>query len=117
MHTVRAMMFLVSCRALGAAMAVVAQGNLRTADSYMKVSRAMSAAETGLVFAKRRLLQESQRFVATEGDIDAYYGGTLWDGTYPVDGRVVVLPPAGHRETGSPSGSARHAAGRRRFAP
>ena len=52
--SVLAMMFLVIFSSLAAAMAVVAQGNLRTADSYMKVSRAMGAAETGLVFAKRR---------------------------------------------------------------
>ena len=32
---------------MAAAMAVVAQGNLRTADSSLKVSRALSAAETG----------------------------------------------------------------------
>ena len=104
--SVLAMMFLVIFSSLAAAMAVVAQGNLRTADSYMKVSRAMSAAETGLVFAKRRLLEESQRFVATEGDIDAYYGASLWDGTYATDGSVVVMPPDGYSEPSPPSGIA-----------
>ena len=68
--SVLAMMFLVIFSSLAAAMAVVAQGNLRTADSYMKVSRAMSAAETGLVFAQRRLASESSRFVVLKGVID-----------------------------------------------
>ncbi len=104
--SVLAMMFLVIFSSLAAAMAVVAQGNLRTADSHMKVSRAMSAAETGLVFAKRRLLQESQRFVATEGDIDASYGALLWDGEYPNDGSVLVLVPNGYTEPSLPDGIA-----------
>ena len=53
--SVLAMMFLVIFGSLAVAMAVVAQGNLRTADSSLKVSRAMSAAETGIVFATSRL--------------------------------------------------------------
>src|SRR5258705_517804 len=65
--SVLAMMFLVLFGSLAAAMAVVAQSNLRTADSGMKLSRAMSAAETGMIFAKRRLTEESTRFVITKG--------------------------------------------------
>ena len=61
------MMFLVLFSSLAAAMAVVAQSNLRTADSALSVSRAMSAAETGLVFAQRRLQEETRRFVVEEG--------------------------------------------------
>ncbi|MFZ9914002.1 MAG: hypothetical protein ACO3IB_01500, partial [Phycisphaerales bacterium] len=60
MASVLAMMFLVIFASLAAAMAVVAQGNLRTADSALKVSRAQSAAESGLVFAARRLEKENQ---------------------------------------------------------
>ena len=56
--SVLSMMFLVIFGSLAAAMAVVAQGNLRTADSSLKVSRAMSAAETGLTFAARRLSED-----------------------------------------------------------
>ncbi len=104
--SVLAMMFLVIFSSLAAAMAVVAQGNLRTADSHMKVSRAMSAAETGLVFAARRLASESRRFVVTKGVIDDYYGQELWDGTYPTDGSVEVLPPMGYSESGAPDGVA-----------
>ena len=104
--SVLAMMFLVIFSSLAAAMAVVAQGNLRTADSYMKVSRAMSAAETGLVFASRRLRSESSRFVVTKGVIDEDYGAAMWDGTYPADGSVVVLTPSGYTEASPPAGVA-----------
>ena len=95
------MMFLVIFGSLTAAMAVVAQGNLRTADSAMKVSRAMSAAETGLIFAARRLEAESSRFVVEKGVIDGDFGHDLWLGTYDVgaDGAVVVLPPVGYIES------------------
>ena len=103
--SVLAMMFLVIFSSLAAAMAVVAQGNLRTADSYMKVSRAMSAAETGLVFAKRRLASESSRFIVLKGVIDKSYGDALWDGTYDPDD-VEVLPPSGFVEGTEPVGVA-----------
>ena len=63
--SVLAMMFLVIFGSLAAAMAVVAQGNLRTADSGLRLSRAMSAAETGLTFATKRLASESSRFVVS----------------------------------------------------
>ena len=52
---------------LGAAMAVVAHTNLRAADSHLKVNRAMSAADTGLNFAVRRLANETKRFVIDKG--------------------------------------------------
>ncbi len=89
--SVLAMMFLVIFSSLAAAMAVVSQGNLRTADSSLKVSRAMSAAETGLHFARRRLQSSARRFVVTEGDIDVTFADSLWSGTY--SGGVEVLPP------------------------
>lgn len=108
MSSVLAMMFLVIFGSLAAAMAVVAQGNLRTADSAMKVSRAMSAAETGLVFAQRRLGTESRRFVVEKGVIDLNYGMDLWLGTLDqaADGAVVVLPPTGFSEAVDPVGVA-----------
>ena len=90
--SVLAMMFLVIFSSLAAAMAVVAQGNLRTADSYMKVSRAMSAAETGLVFASRRLKSERSRFVVTKGVIDEEYGAAMWGGV-----RMAWQPPLAGR--------------------
>jgi hypothetical protein len=96
---VLAMMFLVIFGSLGVAMAVVAEGNLRTADSGLKVSRAMSAAETGLAFAARRLETESARFVVRKGTIDAGFASRLWNGTWTAaDGTVEVLPPRGFVE-------------------
>ncbi|MHC4413910.1 MAG: hypothetical protein ACYS0G_01365 [Planctomycetota bacterium] len=102
------MMFLVIFGSLSAAMAVVAQGNLRTADAAMKVSRAMSAAETGLAFAARRLESESRRFVIEKGVIDGDYGHDLWLGTYDeaTHGNVEVLPPVGYTEGSLPDGVA-----------
>ena len=103
--SVLAMMFLVIFSSLAAAMAVVAQGNLRTADSSLKVSRAMSAAETGLVFAANRLSAESRRFVVTKGVVDATFAERLWLGTYTSsDGAVTVLPPTGYTVTTPPDG-------------
>jgi hypothetical protein len=93
--SVLAMMFLVIFGSLAAAMAVVAQGNLRTADSSLKVSRAMSAAETGLVFAANRMAEESRRFVVEKGIIDPDFAEQLWIGTID-PGDVVVLPPNGY---------------------
>ncbi len=104
--SVLAMMFMVIFSSLAAVMAVVAQGNLRTADSAMKVSRAMSAAETGLVFAGGRLASESSRFVVEKGVIDGDFGQALWlGGPYdPADGAVDVLPPVGYTESPPASG-------------
>jgi hypothetical protein len=95
--SVLAMMFMVIFSSLAAAMAVVAQSNLRSADSGLKLSRAMSAAETGLVFATRRLASESARFVITKGVIDSTFGDRLWMGTYTSsDGTVTILQPSGY---------------------
>jgi hypothetical protein len=106
--SVLSMMFLVIFGSLGAAMAVVAQGNLRTADSAIRVSRAMSAAETGLVFATRRLSSEASRFVVRRGVIDPTLADQLWRGTYsPSDpGDLVVMPPDGYEVVAPPAGIA-----------
>ncbi len=45
---VLAMMFLVIFGSLAAAMAIVSQGNLQTAQSHLKINRTLAAAETGL---------------------------------------------------------------------
>ncbi|MFM7259608.1 MAG: hypothetical protein ACKO3W_03295, partial [bacterium] len=105
--SVLAMMFLVIFGSLAAAMAVVAQGNLRTADSSLKVSRAQSAAESGLVFAQRRLARESQRFVVEKGVVDAGFASRLWNGNWTSgDGEVEVLPAVGFEAPASPDGLA-----------
>lgn len=106
--SVLAMMFLVIFGSLAAAMAVVAQANLRTADSSLKMSRAMSAAETGMVFARKRLASEAGRFVVEKGVIDGDFAKDLWIGTVDEgsDGAVTVLDPTGYVENTPPSGIA-----------
>ncbi|MEM8738851.1 MAG: hypothetical protein AAGG38_10305 [Planctomycetota bacterium] len=61
---VLAMMFLLIFGSLAAAMAIVSQGNLRTADSHLKINRAMAAAEAGMDIMTYRLDQ------VTQGDPD-----------------------------------------------
>ncbi len=90
--SVLAMMFLVVFSSLAAVMAVVSQGNLRTAHSYMEVNRAQSAAETGLSFAARRISEATARFVVEKGDIDSDFADKLWNGTWSIsDGTVQIL--------------------------
>lgn len=104
--SVLSMMFIVLFGSLAAAMAVVAQGNLRTAASGIQVSRAMSAAETGLVFAGHRLESESRRFVVEKGVINSTFATKLWMGGSfsPGDGAVTVLPPVGYVEETTAAG-------------
>jgi len=93
------MMFLVIFGSLAAVMAVVAQGNLRTADSYLHVTRATSEAEKGLIFAQRRLGEQTRRFIVTKGVVDDGFGEKLWLGTYGGgDGDVTVLDATGFLE-------------------
>jgi hypothetical protein len=101
--SVLAMMYLVLFGSLAAAMAVVAQSNLRTADSSVRVSRAMSAAETGLVFGARRLAEQANRFVVTPGTIDANFAFDLWTGGV-ASSELEVLPPSGYVEVDTPAG-------------
>ena len=103
--SVLAMMFLVIFGSLSVAMAIMAQGNLRAADSALHVSRASSAAQTGLVFGGRRLSAEAKRWVVRKGIIDQEYGNDLWNGTITVDGsEVTLLPPDGYETNSDPAG-------------
>lgn len=103
--SVLAMMFLVIFASLAAVMAVVAQGNMRTAQSSMQVYRSMSAAETGLIFAARRLSESSARFVVERGTVDSDFADKLWNGTWSSgDGQVLILDPVGFVE-GNPATS------------
>lgn len=73
------MMFLVIFSSLAAAMAIVAQGNLSTADTQLKVSRALAAAETGMRFAMLRINTATSAVPAIrEGQIDATKAAELW---------------------------------------
>lgn len=55
------MMFLVIFGSLAAAMAIVSQGNLQTAQSHLKINRTLAAAETGLSMMTYHL-QDASRF-------------------------------------------------------
>ena len=96
--SVLAMMFLVIFSSLAAAMAVVASGNLRTADASLRVSRATSAAETGLVYASWVLEREARRFVVLRGEINADYSQEIWSGDWSDSDSmpVEILPPEGY---------------------
>ncbi|MEO1008843.1 MAG: hypothetical protein AAFX79_09755 [Planctomycetota bacterium] len=92
--SILSMMFLLLFGSLAAAMAVVSQGNLRAAAAHLHVSRAMSAAETGMGVAEERLDEAVTRFIIDRGIIDSDMGEDLWLGTIPagVDSAVRALP-------------------------
>lgn len=76
-----AMMFLVIFASLAAAMAIVAQGNLSTADAHLKINRSLAAAETGMRFINYRLALVAADVKTTDGLIDGSTGGNaeaLW---------------------------------------
>ena len=101
---VLAVLAMLCLSSLGAAMAVVAHANLRSADSHLKVNRAMGAADTGLNMAARRLVSQTRRFVIEKGQVDAAYAQDIWYGPWsPSDGNVIVLPPVGFSESGLPN--------------
>lgn len=99
--SVLSMMFLILFGSLAAAMAVVSQGNLRTAAAHLHVSRAMSSAETGLAIAESRLDLAATRFIIDRGQIDQTLGSQLWLGAIPADVDTVVRAlPTGDVPTG-----------------
>jgi hypothetical protein len=76
-----AMMFLVIFGSLAAAMAIVSQGNLRTADTHLKLNRALAAAETGLMFVKTHLDTAANQVYTRDGVIDTDNATDLWVAT------------------------------------
>ena len=76
---VLAMMFLVIFGSLAAAMAIVSQGNLSTANSYLKINRALAAAETGVEFMIYKLNQATNVVLTRDGIIDPSNAPDLWD--------------------------------------
>ncbi len=72
------MMFLVIFSSLAAAMAIVAQGNLATADTHMKINRALSAAETGMRYLANRINLAARQVPTADGVIDADNAPDLW---------------------------------------
>ncbi|MGB0767447.1 MAG: hypothetical protein ACPGYV_07030 [Phycisphaeraceae bacterium] len=66
---VLSMMFLVIFGSLGAAMAIVSQGNLHTADTHLKVNRSLAASETGLRLMMYRLSEATQTVLTRSGAV------------------------------------------------
>jgi len=103
--TVPALLMLTVIASITAAMASVSWTNVRSAQAMIGIAKAQSAAESGLSFASRRLVDEANRFVIDRGEIDSALAEKLWLGTWtPSDGQVVVYPPDGYI-IGSPTGS------------
>lgn len=80
---VLSMMFLLIFGSLAAAMAIVSQGNLRTADSHIKINRSLAASETGMGLLAYRLEQVTQ---GDPADLTSFPGvyttvGQIHDGT------------------------------------
>lgn len=98
------MMFLVLFSSLAVAMAVVSKGNLRTAETHLRITRALGAVDTGMDIAAARLAEAASRFVVAKGQITPEYALDLWNGTYGDSPRVTVLPPRYGRTEATPSG-------------
>ena len=95
--SVLAMIFVALVASLTAVMAIVSEGNVRSAESAIQVSRSLSAAESGLRAACWRLRRESMRFIVEAGDLDGGFGSRLWQGNWVVaDGPVTVSDPDGY---------------------
>ncbi|MEM6392266.1 MAG: hypothetical protein AAF797_05795 [Planctomycetota bacterium] len=75
------MLFLVIFGSLAAAMAIVSEGNLKTADSHIKVNRALSAADTGVDFLTYRLGLIASTVTTSDGEINAANAPALWTAT------------------------------------
>ncbi|MBL8762811.1 MAG: hypothetical protein JNM07_00900 [Phycisphaerae bacterium] len=105
---VLAMMFVVMFGSLCLAMAVMSQGNIRTAETNLHMSRAIGAAETGLAVGRARLSEVVNRFMVDKGVVDGEFGWRLWSGSLQSgDGNLTVLAPAaGYAESSRPVGIA-----------
>lgn len=73
-----AMMFLVIFSSLAAAMAIVAQGNLASADSYIKINRSLAGAETGMRYMFYRINTAAPTVTTKAGLIDSSNASALW---------------------------------------
>jgi len=76
--TVLAMMFLAIFGSLAAAMMIVSQSNLQSAETYQHSYRALAAAETGVEFARYRLATIASTVTTDKGAIDADLADALW---------------------------------------
>lgn len=106
---VLAMMFLVLFGSLTVAMAVVTQGNLRTAASHIRVVSSLGAVDTGIEIASARLQEAASRFVVAKGEITPDYALDLWDGSYGATPSVTILPAPFGRDAATTVNSLRTA--------
>lgn len=105
--SVLSMMFLVLFGSLAAAMAIASRGNIRTAATHLHVTRAVSAAETGLAIAHARINEAASRFVIARSQIDADTASDVWNGDLSGVGSYTRLaPPSGYAENSLPAGIA-----------
>jgi len=87
-----------------AGIANVSWTNVRSANAMIAISRAQSAAESGMSFGARRLQSVVNRFVIDQGVIDIDLADKLWLGTWTAgDGLITVTPPNAYVIT-SPTG-------------
>lgn len=104
---VMAMMFLILFGSLSVAMAISSKGNITTASTHMHVSRAQSAAETGLSIARARISNAAARFVISKSNVDGTFGWNLWSGNLSALGQSTVLRPrTGRQDLSLPGGLA-----------
>ena len=89
--SVLAMMFLVIFGSLAAAMAVVSQGNLATADTHLKIGRSLAAADTGMRFVQHHLHAVAKEVKTSRGEIDSETASILWGGTPDNPGIAATL--------------------------
>jgi hypothetical protein len=88
--SVLAMMFLVLFGSLVAAMAITSRSNIRTASTHLEVMQAMSAADTGMAIAQRRLTESAERFIVANSTITPEFIDGLWKGNLDDFGAVMV---------------------------
>ena len=92
--TVPALLMLGVIASITAGMASVSWTNVRSANAMIAISRAQSAAESGLTFGANRLQGVVNRFIVDQGVIDASLADKLWLGTWSEsDGLITVLLP------------------------
>jgi hypothetical protein len=104
---VLAMMFLILFGSLSAAMAIASKGNITTAATHLHVSRAMSAAETGLAVAESRLREASNQFLVSKSAVNTDFGWSFWTGSLGDLGTNQIVPSkTGRQDVTMPGGMA-----------
>lgn len=73
-----AMLFIVIFGSLAAAMAIVSQGNIRTAQTYQGMNRSHAAAEAGMRFFAYRVDQIAKTIMTNKGLINQDQADIIW---------------------------------------